>query len=108
MKGSLGKNSRAQWQEPRQRPQCNFVYWPAPPVLLSLLSYTTQNQLSRAGTAHSWLGSPTSIIHQEKNPTDLPAGQSDRSNSLIEVSSGSQISLACVKLGRASTDLPQN
>lgn len=60
----------------------NTVYWPAPHGLISLLSYTIQDHLCRSGMAHSGLAPP----HQptiNKCPSDIPTGESDNSNSVL-------------------------
>lgn len=41
------------------------TYWPAPPGLLILLVYTTQDLPPRGDNAHSCLGPLTSIIHED-------------------------------------------
>jgi len=42
-----------------QRPWRDVTYWLAPPGLLSLLSYRTQDHQPRNGTTHNGLGPPT-------------------------------------------------
>ena len=67
--GSQGGNSntRITWrQELKRRPWRNDAYWLASHDLLSLLSYTIQDHLSRNGPTHSGLGPPTSTINQKK------------------------------------------
>ena len=44
--------------------------------VLSLLPYTTEDQLPRGGTALSGLGSPLSVLTQENEP-QMPRGQSE-------------------------------
>jgi hypothetical protein len=51
--------------------------------LLSLLSYTTWEHVSRGGTTYSELGSPLAIINQE----NFPKSQTDASNFSLEVHS---------------------
>lgn len=70
---------------------------PTPHLLLSLLSYTTQNHLSGVGIAHSGLGHSISVNNQENIPTDLPAGQSDEGNS-SNAGPSSQMTLTSVWL----------
>ena len=43
------------------------AYVLAPHGSHSLLSYTTEDHLSKGGTTHSGLGHPTSIINQENS-----------------------------------------
>ena len=50
------------------------AYWLATHGWLSLLSYTTQNHKPGGGTIHSGLGSPKSIINQEKGVTETKFG----------------------------------
>ena len=69
----------------KQRPWA--VYWLIPYGLLSLLSYTIQDHVSRGTTTHSGLGPHTSIINQEKWPTGVSAGQFDEDDCSVETSS---------------------
>lgn len=52
-------------QELKQRPGRSDAYWITQEGLLSLLSYSIQEQKSRDGITHSQLSPPTSIISQE-------------------------------------------
>jgi arginine exporter protein ArgO len=53
-----GRNLR---QELEQKPWRNIAYWPSSLGLLNYRSYTAQAYLPKDNTAHSGLGSPTSI-----------------------------------------------
>jgi hypothetical protein len=50
------------------------------PGLLSLLSYVTRTSNTGEADTHGQLSLPTSTIHQENAPSDLPTGHSDRDN----------------------------
>lgn len=50
-----------------------------------MLSYTTQNHLTRVGIDHSELYPPKAVIKQENIPTDLTTDQSDASDSLTKI-----------------------
>lgn len=53
-------------------------------LLFRQLSYTIQDHAPRGGTTPSGLGTPISISHQEKAPTDMTIGQCDGRNSSVK------------------------
>lgn len=65
-------------QELKERPVGNAAYWLALRDLLSLLSHTSQDYLSRGGTVSSGLGPHTHSNHKSRKClTGLPRDQSD-------------------------------
>lgn len=76
-----------------QRPWRSLAYWIAEPVFFN----STQDHLPRSGTINSGLNPPISIINQEIASTDIPTGQSDKSNFLVKGPS-SQVTLVFVKM----------
>lgn len=84
-------------QELRQRLWRNTARWLVLYGLLILLFYTTQDQLTRDGSAHRGVGPSTSGINQENVPSpNMPISQSDGGTSSIEVPSF-QVFLVCVQ-----------
>lgn len=69
--------------------------------LLSLLSHTVQDHLPRGGPIHNGPSPPTSMAKKENAPIDLSIRQSDGGMFSTE-SSSSQMTLACVKLAKAT------
>lgn len=56
-------------------------------ILLSLLSYLTQDHLPRSGTVHRELSPPISASNEENAPTCMPTGQSDEGKSSVSIPS---------------------
>ena len=72
-------------QELNQRPLKNVAYWLHPFGLLSYHSDTAQSHLLTSITPHSRLG-PQIGQQSKRHLTEMATGQSDRVNSLIEIS----------------------
>lgn len=67
--------------------------------MVSLLPYTTQEHLPKSGSAHSGLGLHTSVINQENASIDMPTGQTNGGNSVIEILS-SQVYLGLYQVDK--------
>lgn len=89
-------------QELKHKPWRNIFYWLAPHVLLSLLSYITQDLLWINGTCPMWWGLPNrSLI--KKNPHRLAHSPTWKVHFLSEVLS-SQMAVASVKFTNSYQD----
>lgn len=82
-------------QELRQKPWKKLVYWFAFQGLLSLLSYTTQDQCPSVGYIHSDLGTPSSRINEENTWQTRLCTRIMKAFSSIEGIS-SEVTVACV------------
>lgn len=70
--------------------------------MFRLLSYTTEDHLSRGGTSHSGRGPPISILSQENAPQLCPRVNLMETIPQVRVLLESQVTLVCVKLTKAN------
>lgn len=94
---STGNAEAGSRQQLKQRPWRNTTHLPALHEPLSLLSQAHQGFLPEDSITHRGLSPPSTIIGQENDPTDSPAGHFYGGIFSIMVRS-SQITLACVEL----------